>query len=367
MFNEKKYLVIGGGGLVGGAFACTVAKAGGTVVVVDLEEKLAGNTLPKNIKTIAADILSPGTLNQILQDEQPSVILNTVNLATIFSANRGEGYENLVAFYCKLYEALANMKTGVHYIQVGTTGSGGLGFDIPFTHGENIEQRPIVHKAAFSGVTSQLLTMLSRSFSKNNVLVSEIKPGLAIFDEVIYERTISGSTLITLDGGESGHYTYNELALLMKMMGFTTAQLVVEKIVGILKGDRSIVYTNSYDLTAAMNRAIISEGRVDLAKRKKILESLKKQQRKHNIIATGNLGPRQTTAALVLAYMRLHEVTLHNPDASVRATLVCLAQKDIALAEYVESVCAKVPPFKPQRGITEPWQLVDMHASHETF
>ena len=358
MHRQKKYLILGGAGLVGSTFARTVAKQGATVTVVDLPSKLSEREFPDGIRKVEADILVPGFLDKLVQKEEPSIILNTVNLATIFSGNEGEGYNSLISFYTRLYEVLSHVSTPLHYVQAGTTGSGGLGFNIPFTHGENLEHRPIIHKAAFSGITSQLLVMLSRSFPEGNIRVSELKPGLAIFDDTFHQSKIAGATCVTLDGGESGHYTYNEVALLMKMMGFTTASMVVEKIMGIITSEKGFSHSNGYDLTAAMNRAIVSEGRSDSAKRKKILDEMKKRQGKYNVIATGNLGPRSITASLLQAYMRLNGVTMLDPDPSVRATLAYLAQKDIALAEYVEKCCQQLPPIEPSREQREPWQLV---------
>jgi hypothetical protein len=358
--KHKTYLILGGAGLIGRTFAYNASKRASRIVIVDLPEKISKSSLPKNAESLGGDIFKAGFLENLFIAYQPDVVLNTINVATIFSGNRGDGYHELIGFYARLYEALSLITKPLHYIQVGTTGSGGLGFNIPFTHGEGLEQKPIIHKAAFSGITSQLLVMLSRSFPSGKISVSEIKPGLAIFDSKIQISKLAGASCVTLDGGESGHYTYNEVALLMRLMGFTTADLVVEKIMAIIDGEQRKGKVSSNDITAAMNASILTEGKADGAQRKKILKQMRDAGGEHNIIATGNLGPRSVTAQLLQSYMRLKGVTMLDPDASVRATLAYLSQKDLALAEYVENFCQQVPPLEKTQQKKEPWELVEM-------
>ena len=163
---------------------------------------------------------------------------------------------------------------------------------------------------------------------------------------------------MTLDGGESGAYTYNELALLTRTMGFTTVNRVVDKLIGILRDSRSLHHASGYDMTAMMNSAIMTPNRADLQNRRRILAAMRLAQGKHAVIATGNLGPRTVTLGLLQAYMRVKGITIAKPDPTVRATLAYLTQKDPALAEYVEKGCHQLP--EGELNGKEPWECVTL-------
>ncbi len=178
-------------------------------------------------------------------------------MATIFSRVPAEGNKRSILFHLGLYDTLSKMGKRVSYLQVGTLGTGGLGFNVPFTHGEAQDDLPLFHKAALSGVTTSMLVLLSRSLP--NCQVSEIKPGLSIFNTDVTSANFEGCSLVLLDGGENGHYTYDELALLTSFMGFTTPERIAREMMMVLAGEISDDNKLSRDVIKSVNESVISE------------------------------------------------------------------------------------------------------------
>jgi NAD(P)-dependent dehydrogenase (short-subunit alcohol dehydrogenase family) len=64
------------------------------------------------------------------------------------------------------------------YVKVGTTGTGGMGLNVPYTHGEERPSRVLLTKSAMAGAHSMLLFLLGRT--PGAPAVAEIKPAAAI-------------------------------------------------------------------------------------------------------------------------------------------------------------------------------------------
>lgn len=64
------------------------------------------------------------------------------------------------------------------YLKVGTTGTGGMGLNIPYTHSESKPSRQLMSKSAVAGAASLLYLLFSRT--KDAPLVKEIKPAALI-------------------------------------------------------------------------------------------------------------------------------------------------------------------------------------------
>src|SRR2546427_12493449 len=61
-----------------------------------------------------------------------------------------------------LVEALRRAETKA-YVKVGTSGTGGMGFNIPYTHSEERPSRMLLAKSAVAGAQSLLLFLLGRT------------------------------------------------------------------------------------------------------------------------------------------------------------------------------------------------------------
>ena len=147
-------------------------------------------------------------LYNLLVRLKPEIVIDTVNTATAvayrdqFSAvedvykyiSLGDGnYETLkekveklllslytpllIRHFFILREGLKRAGTRL-YLKVGTTGTGGMGWDIPYTHGEERPSRVLLSKTAIAGASSLLYVILSRA--NDSPIIKEIKPAAAI-------------------------------------------------------------------------------------------------------------------------------------------------------------------------------------------
>lgn len=84
------------------------------------------------------------------------------------------------------------------YIKVGTSGTGGMGLNIPFTHSEERPSRVLLSKSSVAGAHSLLLFLMSRT-PRAATIVKEIKPTATIaWKEVKYGPIRKGGKSIDL-------------------------------------------------------------------------------------------------------------------------------------------------------------------------
>ncbi|MEO0202731.1 MAG: short-chain dehydrogenase [candidate division WOR-3 bacterium] len=168
------------------------------------------------------EVLKNSFLYNIISKHKPDIIVDTINTATalayqdIFKASKEilsskENLEykiyNLIASASLpllirhiqiLWESLVQNDVKI-YIKVGTTGTGGMGLNIPYTHGEERPSRVLLTKTAIAGAHTLLLYLLSKSshFSllsktsqnKRSPIIKEIKPAALIaFKNISYGK-----------------------------------------------------------------------------------------------------------------------------------------------------------------------------------
>jgi NAD(P)-dependent dehydrogenase (short-subunit alcohol dehydrogenase family) len=169
--------------------------------------------------TIIADIMDElserlvhsSFLYQILVGHRPDVVVDCINTATAFAyqdvfysvrrvqkavaaVDAGEAdvealrdaIENhlttlslpqLIRHVQIVREALREAGTHV-YLKVGTTGTGGVGLNIPYTHSEERPSRVLLSKSSIAGAHSMLLYLLART--PGAPIVKEVKPSAVI-------------------------------------------------------------------------------------------------------------------------------------------------------------------------------------------
>jgi NAD dependent epimerase/dehydratase family len=76
-----------------------------------------------------------------------------------------------------MYRGMIDAGTDV-YVKVGTTGTGGMGLNIPYTHSEERPSRVLLSKSAIAGAQSMLLFLMART--PGAPITKEIKPAAAI-------------------------------------------------------------------------------------------------------------------------------------------------------------------------------------------
>ncbi|GJM44332.1 MAG: hypothetical protein DHS20C21_11740 [Gemmatimonadota bacterium] len=149
-------------------------------------------------------------LARLIAREQPDVVVDTVNTATgisyqdLFSSSfvvsRGleeaktdgvsSGFNadvqkhlisasvpQLILHVRLLHRAMTEAKTRI-YVKVGTTGTGGMGLNIPYTHGEDKPSPTLMSKTATAFAHTGLLFLMART--PDCPIIKEIKPAAMI-------------------------------------------------------------------------------------------------------------------------------------------------------------------------------------------
>ncbi|OLC78946.1 MAG: hypothetical protein AUH78_01725 [Gemmatimonadetes bacterium 13_1_40CM_4_69_8] len=167
---------------------------------------------PEHRRLVLQDLLSELTddlfhrsfLYQLLMKYKPDAVVDSINTATAFayqdplqSAQElltlaadgkvdGAAVERhvllltlpqLIRHVQILVEALRRAETKA-YVKIGTSGTGGMGFNIPYTHSEERPSRPLLMKSAVAGAQSLLLFLLGRTPGAPATV--EIKPTATI-------------------------------------------------------------------------------------------------------------------------------------------------------------------------------------------
>jgi len=96
-----------------------------------------------------------------------------------------------------LHEAMMRADTQA-YVKVGTSGTGGMGLNIPYTHGEEKPSRVLMSKAALAGAQTLLTFLMARTPGGPEV-VKEIKPtALIAWKEIGYGKILRGGQEFSL-------------------------------------------------------------------------------------------------------------------------------------------------------------------------
>src|SRR5690606_12255652 len=77
-----------------------------------------------------------------------------------------------------LHDAMLEAGTQA-YVKAGTSGTGGMGLNIPYTHGEEKPSRVLMSKAALAGAQTLLTFLMARTPGGPQV-VKEVKPSALI-------------------------------------------------------------------------------------------------------------------------------------------------------------------------------------------
>jgi hypothetical protein len=121
-------------------------------------------------------------LYRVILKHKPDIIVDAINTATslayqdpyeqIFSENDDEKWlriaasmpiPQLIRHTRILFNAFRQTHTKI-YLKMGTSGTGGLGFTLPYTHGENeVPSRLLMSKSAVAGAQTMLLWVLART------------------------------------------------------------------------------------------------------------------------------------------------------------------------------------------------------------
>ncbi len=236
------------------------------------------------------------------------------------------------------------------YVKIGTSGTGGMGFNIPYTHSEERPSRPLLTKAAVGGAHSLLLFLMARTPGAPAVI--EIKPTAAIawrkiafgpvprggrplprFDcpdplplDSAFEAEASGWTDLErpveaayIDVGENGVFAKEEFETVTAhgQMEFITPEEVAEYTVMELVGRSS-----GRDVVAALDSATAGPTYSAGVIRAAALARLEALEAEHGVrsVAFEMLGPPRVSKMLYEAFVW----------SRLRPTVRALAESDAA-------------------------------------
>ena len=335
------------------------------------DDHLLRNQLISDIyDDLGDDVLESSFLNKLIQKHQPHIIIDCINTATAFayqnlfekvaqirndvSDSEGkiehpdemlENVEQLIASqYIPqlirhiqiLHVAMAENDTEC-YLKIGTSGTGGMRLNVPFTHSEEKPSKLLLSKSSVAGAHSMLLFLMARSPSAP--IVKEIKPTAAIawkeigygkirrhgthipmYDCAVedasemegyleqypepYWRKLPGEVVesVFIDAGENGYFSAGEFAVITSegLMEFVTPEEIADKVLMEIEGGNT-----GNDIIAALDAAVLSPSYRAGTLREKAMNKIKELEEEHNTksIAFELLGPPKITKLLYEIYM----------------------------------------------------------------
>lgn len=390
--ENRKILVLGGGGMVGLAMcrellerrpreiqihsltlaesedACReLAPLARTTVLTpsagDIFGLVHGGTRREKIHAqlnpLGGDDLKGFVLYDLLVGSRPDIIIDAVNTATgiayrdIFSTaervlahlDGGEVGEAevetlLEALYMPrlirhiqiMYNGMLDAGTGV-YVKVGTTGTGGMGLNVPYTHSEEKPSRTLLAKTAMAGAHSMLLFLMART--PGGPIVKEIKPAAAIAWKRIGYGPIHrkrepirlvdaqprplGSTFsstdpgaarvreetfdnVFIDTGENGVFSLEEFVTISsgEQMEFVTPEEIAKYAVFEILGGNT-----GYDVVGALDSAVLGPTYRAGLLRHWAIEKMTALEKEHGVrsVAFELLGPPKNSKLLFEAHL----------------------------------------------------------------
>jgi hypothetical protein len=340
------------------AVGCTLSVSAGDIFVLDGE-----STVRQRIYAQIGPLDDPGieafVLYRLLLESKPDIVVDCVNTATAiayrdeFSA-AADLYKEmeagkpsfdvadrlLEALYVPrlirhlqvVYHGLIDAGVGA-YVKVGTTGTGGLGLNIPYTHSEERPSRVLLSKSAMAGAHSMLLCLLART--PGAPLVKEIKPAAAIaWKRIAYGPIRRGGKVLSqveaapralgdtfsthdpaacrvldapvenvfIDTGENGVFALEEFAAVTAhdQMEFVTPEEIAEYLVSEIEG-----HTTGYDVIAALDSSVLGPSYRAGSLRHGAIERMEALQDEHGVssVAFEMLGPPRVSKLLFEAHL----------------------------------------------------------------
>jgi len=272
--------------------------------------------LMDNLEIFTNDILDHSFLNQVISRHKPHIIIDSINTSTalayqdvyhsyqelkgaLFSdskpLDRSKIEKTLTTLYIPqiirhiqiLHQGMVENKTGV-YIKIGTTGTGGMGLNIPYTHSEERPSRVLLSKSSLAGAHTMLMFLMGRT--PEGPICKEIKPAAAIawkeigFGEIkkqghpipLYDcKPINAQILkdknkiknhgswtslnknlksVYIDTGENGIFSSGEFETITSVgqMEFVTPEEIAENVILEILGDNT-----GHDIVNALDNSIM--------------------------------------------------------------------------------------------------------------
>lgn len=235
-----------------------------------------------------------------------------------------------------LQESMARAGTEA-YIKVGTSGTGGMGLNIPYTHGEEKPSRVLMSKAALAGAQTLLIFLMARTPGGPHI-VKEIKPSALIaWKEIGYGPIQRGGRnfrlydclpseavslkdkgslefsgefgkdtgeileAVYINTGENGLFAAGDFSAITSMgqMEFVTPEEIAVNVVAELRGGNT-----GHDVVAALDASVMGPTYRAGALREAAMQRLRQLGAKHGeSVAFEILGPPRMSKLMYEAYL----------------------------------------------------------------
>ena len=369
-----------------------------TMIIEDIVEELSGPVLKRS------------SLYRLLQKYKPDVVVDCVNSATgiayqdIFQVSRelirgvkharasrkappAALFDSIERLLCTLYvpqlirhvqimyRSMQEAGTGI-YVKIGTSGTGGMGLNIPYTHSEERPSRVLLSKSAVAGAHTLLLFLMWRT--PDAPITKEIKPTAAIaWKKIAYgevtrrgrpiplvdcppsravrlERTLrlsmpeaataTGETLksVYIDTGENGLFSRGEFEAISTpgQMEFVTPEEIAESTIFEIRAGNT-----GHDIINALDNATLAPTYRAGFMFNSAMDSLQQLEKEHGVdsVAFEMLGPPRLSKLLYESYLlklcfgEIRSVTRSNA-ATMSRRLTDLIETDDKLRSQIISI-----------------------------
>lgn len=281
-----------------------------------------------------------------------------------------------------LHRAMCQVGTRL-YLKIGTTGTGGMGLNIPYTHSEDKPSARLMSKTAVAFAHTGLLFLMART--PNGPLVKELKPAAMIgYRRVSYQtvkrrgqpqfrfesqdQPLEGQLVLRgeelsygrlgklqmagVDTGENGFFARGEFEAIthLNQMEFVTPEEIAHQVVLEVKGSNT-----GYDVIAGIDSSVMTPSYRAGVLRQTALDKLARieEETQSHSVALGQLGPPELSKLLFEAYLlKLNYGTLRQvvrtPAGEIATTLYSFLQTQDVLRTTITSI--GVPILTPDGG-----------------
>ena len=304
----------------------------------------ASNQARKQVNEIIESVRMSDLQCALDKTEQTSLALYELLLS--------QSLPELIRHVLLLNRAMVEVGTRL-YLKIGTTGTGGMGLNIPYTHSEDKPSAQLITKTAVAFAHTGLLFLMART--AGGPIVKEIKPGGLIgyadvtcrkipergkrgtflhrytskiewldeYLELHQPDSIYGNLgeleLPIIDTGENGLFTKGEFETITALgqMEFITPEEIAHEVAMEIQGS-----TTGRDVIAAIDGAVMNPTyRAGYLRHRALtdLERLEAETSTHSV-ALGHLGPPELSKLLweaellKLRYETLRAVLKHRPE-----------------------------------------------------
>ncbi|HTY12294.1 MAG TPA: polysaccharide biosynthesis protein [Bacteroidota bacterium] len=331
------------------------------------EPKLRRMYIDDIVDELTEPVLHRSALYQLLSRYKPDVVVDCINSATaiayqdlfqsareVLTHLRGASpggnhalHESIEKLLCTLYvpqlirhvqifyKSMNEAQTKV-YVKIGTSGTGGMGLNIPYTHSEEKPSRVLLSKSAVAGAHTLLLFLMGRT--PDAPITKEIKPTGAIawkkigFGQIakrgkpieLYDCppekgiTLKNTFKIKVDGiaesthqllhsvfidtGENGIFSRGEFEAISTpgQMEYVTPEEIAQDVIYEIKGGNT-----GHDIINALDNATLEPTYRAGFMFNSALEKLKALEKEHHVdsVAFEILGPPRLSKLLYEAYL----------------------------------------------------------------